>query len=140
MSVLFVVFAKSSFGFDSSSTQMRTDMYRQPLYLSNVVRFCSFNGNIHKRISLSPPSLSLSRLISSHLYITHLCPIRSVACQPGDGMRPCGRQVQLAQIVEMIHTASLAHDDVLDEADTRRSHQSINHKQQTTSNNNKQQQ
>merc|ERR1719506_2250918 len=30
------------------------------------------------------------------------------------------RQAQLGQIVEMIHVASLIHDDVLDEADTRR--------------------
>ncbi len=36
------------------------------------------------------------------------------------------RHIQLAEIVEMIHTASLAHDDVLDEAEERRSQPSIN--------------
>jgi geranylgeranyl pyrophosphate synthase len=36
------------------------------------------------------------------------------------------RHVQLAEIVEMIHTASLAHDDVLDEAEERRAQPSIN--------------
>jgi geranylgeranyl pyrophosphate synthase len=35
------------------------------------------------------------------------------------------RQAQLGQIVEMIHVASLIHDDVLDEADTRRGGESI---------------
>ncbi|XP_049848802.1 uncharacterized protein LOC126316748 isoform X2 [Schistocerca gregaria] len=36
------------------------------------------------------------------------------------------RQKELAEIVEMIHTASLIHDDVVDEATTRRNVQSIN--------------
>merc|ERR1712228_960290 len=33
---------------------------------------------------------------------------------------PFAKQIQLASITEMIHTASLIHDDVLDAADTRR--------------------
>jgi len=40
--------------------------------------------------------------------------------------RPSKRHIQLAEIVEMIHTASLAHDDVLDRATTRRGQTSIN--------------
>jgi geranylgeranyl pyrophosphate synthase len=35
------------------------------------------------------------------------------------------RQAQLGQVVEMIHVASLIHDDVLDEADTRRGGEAI---------------
>merc|ERR1711937_935213 len=35
------------------------------------------------------------------------------------------RQAQLRQIVEMIHVASLIHDDVLDEADTRRGGEAV---------------
>jgi all-trans-nonaprenyl-diphosphate synthase len=41
---------------------------------------------------------------------------RSIDAQGGLG----SRQRRLAQITEMIHTASLVHDDVVDEADTRR--------------------
>lgn len=37
-----------------------------------------------------------------------------------DSSGPFARQYRLAEITEMIHTASLIHDDVLDEADTRR--------------------
>ncbi|KAJ8035888.1 Decaprenyl-diphosphate synthase subunit 1 [Holothuria leucospilota] len=36
-------------------------------------------------------------------------------------------QLRIAAIAEMIHTASLMHDDVIDAADTRRSQSSINH-------------
>ena len=35
------------------------------------------------------------------------------------------RYLQLGQITEMIHVASLIHDDVLDEADTRRGGQAV---------------
>ena len=39
-----------------------------------------------------------------------------------------GRSVQLAVAIELIHTATLVHDDVVDEADTRRGKPSINSK------------
>ncbi len=38
------------------------------------------------------------------------------------------KQIQLAGIIEMIHTASLVHDDVLDDAETRRDLPSANAK------------
>ncbi len=37
------------------------------------------------------------------------------------------KQLQLAEIIEMIHTASLIHDDVIDESTTRRGVPAINH-------------
>jgi geranylgeranyl pyrophosphate synthase len=37
------------------------------------------------------------------------------------------RQLQLAEIIEMIHTASIIHDDVIDESTTRRGVTAINH-------------
>eukprot|EP01027_Heterolobosea_sp_BB2_P017466 GEZU01024727.1.p1 GENE.GEZU01024727.1~~GEZU01024727.1.p1 ORF type:complete len:316 (-),score=104.30 GEZU01024727.1:52-999(-) len=36
------------------------------------------------------------------------------------------KQTKLAEITEMIHTASLVHDDIIDEADTRRGEKSLN--------------
>jgi len=39
---------------------------------------------------------------------------------PAEAETPYGKQYRLAEITEVIHTASLIHDDVLDEADTRR--------------------
>lgn len=36
------------------------------------------------------------------------------------------KQKKVAQIVEMIHTASLVHDDVIDAADSRRNKSSVN--------------
>ena len=38
------------------------------------------------------------------------------------------KQIKLAEIIQMIHTASLVHDDVIDKADTRRGVESINSK------------
>eukprot|EP00127_Corallochytrium_limacisporum_P004031 Clim_evm80s156 gene=Clim_evmTU80s156 len=40
--------------------------------------------------------------------------------------QPTDRQIKLAAIAEMIHTASLVHDDVIDEAETRRGNPSSN--------------
>jgi geranylgeranyl pyrophosphate synthase len=42
-----------------------------------------------------------------------------------EGSEVWRRQAQLGQITEMIHVASLIHDDVLDEADTRRGGESV---------------
>merc|ERR1712071_132913 len=42
-----------------------------------------------------------------------------------EGSEVWRRQAQLGQVVEMIHVASLIHDDVLDEADTRRGGEAV---------------
>ena len=43
----------------------------------------------------------------------------------GEGSKWYGKQLSLAAITEMIHTASLVHDDVLDAADTRRGAEAV---------------
>lgn len=48
-----------------------------------------------------------------------------VTSQNHQGSEVWRKQAQLGQIVEMIHVASLIHDDVLDEADTRRGGEAV---------------
>lgn len=48
-----------------------------------------------------------------------------VTAENHQGSEAWRRQAQLGQIVEMIHVASLIHDDVLDEADTRRGGEAV---------------
>lgn len=57
--------------------------------------------------------LLLSRALSRHLH-------------PNQVSEVSWKQTQLAEIIEMIHTASLIHDDVLDDATTRRNMPSAN--------------
>lgn len=49
----------------------------------------------------------------------------TVTAENHEGSDVWRRQAQLGQIVEMIHVASLIHDDVLDEADTRRGGEAV---------------
>jgi geranylgeranyl pyrophosphate synthase len=48
-----------------------------------------------------------------------------ITAENHQGSEAWRRQAQLGQIVEMIHVASLIHDDVLDEADTRRGGEAV---------------
>ena len=51
--------------------------------------------------------------------------------QDGDQGEVSRRQRSVAMVSEMIHTASLVHDDILDHAETRRGKQSVNVKWDT---------
>ncbi len=56
-----------------------------------------------------------------------LRPTLTLLCGMASGERRAGREHEtLAAVVEMIHMATLVHDDVLDEADTRRRGRTIN--------------
>eukprot|EP01117_Protostelium_nocturnum_P008226 TRINITY_DN2936_c0_g2_i1.p1 TRINITY_DN2936_c0_g2~~TRINITY_DN2936_c0_g2_i1.p1 ORF type:complete len:436 (-),score=95.67 TRINITY_DN2936_c0_g2_i1:115-1422(-) len=63
--------------------------------------------------------LVLAKALASHQYST----MSSSLQEMGEGER---KQLQLAEIVEMIHTASIVHDDVIDNAVTRRGLTSVN--------------
>jgi octaprenyl-diphosphate synthase len=53
--------------------------------------------------------------------------LSGLAAAGGDAARGCGeRHRRLAAVVEMIHVATLVHDDVLDEAEVRRSAPTVN--------------
>ncbi len=60
-----------------------------------------------------------------------LCMLSSMACAPaGEGewsWEPTDRHVVMASVAEMVHMATLVHDDVLDEADHRRGGLTVNH-------------
>eukprot|EP01124_Arcella_intermedia_P017826 TRINITY_DN2479_c0_g1_i3.p1 TRINITY_DN2479_c0_g1~~TRINITY_DN2479_c0_g1_i3.p1 ORF type:complete len:399 (-),score=83.30 TRINITY_DN2479_c0_g1_i3:226-1422(-) len=74
----------------------------------------------------------LARAMSFHVLSERLDVERDATDAPGglrgeeDLERVTVRQSRLAEIIEMIHTASLIHDDVIDEADTRRNVPSVN--------------
>lgn len=70
--------------------------------------FCSFASDV--------PRLCLLLGLQMH-FKTRLC--------PSDLLTRSFYQALLGQITEMIHVASLIHDDVLDEADTRRGGESV---------------
>lgn len=60
--------------------------------------------------------------------LTLLCAhaVRADALENPDESRLIDDVITVASVVEMIHLATLVHDDVLDEADTRRGHATIN--------------
>ncbi|CAM9914246.1 unnamed protein product, partial [Chrysoparadoxa australica] len=59
------------------------------------------------------------------LLMSHACNADALATDPGF-VYIQGKQLRLAEISEMIHTASLFHDDVIDKADTRRGVPALN--------------
>jgi len=67
--------------------------------------------------------LSLWLHIHSVVKLTSLCVIYCFSCVANSDLSPSQRTVAL--ISEMIHTASLMHDDVIDGSYTRRGHPTV---------------
>ncbi|EEC45328.1 predicted protein, partial [Phaeodactylum tricornutum CCAP 1055/1] len=79
---------------------------------------------------LQPFSDSIKELVSSDQPILSMAAKHFFEKRHGKRFRPTivqlmAKTAQLGQIVEMIHVASLIHDDVLDEADTRRGGEAV---------------
>jgi len=91
-----------------------------------------FTDNIQELVQTDHPVLSMA---AKHFFSQKqgkkirptVCALMSRAVSNGnfEGTETYTKQAKLGQITEMIHVASLIHDDVLDEADTRRGGESI---------------
>jgi len=92
-------------------------------------------SNILASLDCDHPFLSLVAQSYFHLKGKHFRPTvlltlsRALAFDSSQGniSQVTPKQLQLAEIVEMIHTASIIHDDVIDKAETRRGEPSINY-------------
>jgi hexaprenyl-diphosphate synthase len=79
-----------------------------------------FNNPIAPKSIIADKNPDLSLLSSRSL------PANILGTAPGEAIAVLGTQRRLAEIVELIHTASLLHDDVVDHAETRRGMPSAN--------------
>jgi decaprenyl-diphosphate synthase subunit 1 len=71
---------------------------------------------------------SMSRLLNRHFYLTHKQAVCHVDMQLMEGEALLDSQRKIALIAEMIHVASLVHDDIIDNSDLRRGKASVNAK------------
>lgn len=103
------------------------------LLMSQATAACSNNSHSHSASS-SAQSYNISQPISSPLVLADANPDTSPLTAPaaelegmfGEDPNILPAQRRLAEITELIHTASLLHDDVIDNAVTRRSSNSAN--------------
>ena len=88
-----------------------SELYWSCINLSNVYSVHTYICIITRQLTLNTATLLLQRQMLNQLrQFTMTLQCSDLA----------DKQRRLAEIVEMIHTASLVHDDVLDECDTRR--------------------
>ena len=74
-------------------------------------------GSMHTKSAPGPSALQLAAQDSRHV---------AEMPNPDPPAAACRRQQRIAEITEMIHVASLLHDDVIDNAETRRGLKSLN--------------
>jgi hexaprenyl-diphosphate synthase len=75
---------------------------------------------------IAPKSIIADRNPDLTILSSRSMPADILGTAPGDPIAILGTQRRLAEIVELIHTASLLHDDVVDHAETRRGMPSAN--------------
>ncbi|CUS10424.1 unnamed protein product [Tuber aestivum] len=80
----------------------------------------TFNSTVAPSEILRDTNPDLALLSSRLMPVDILGPAGVSATATGGGVQVLGTQRRLAEIVELIHTATLLHDDVLDQAETRR--------------------
>lgn len=101
---------------------IRKHIRTQHPVLATVAQYCF---NISGKRLRPVVTLLIARAVSSHLNNSQ-GDKNSQADATGLGGEVNWKQHQLAEIIEMIHTASLVHDDVIDEATSRRQQPSTN--------------
>jgi len=74
----------------------------------------------------APKSIIADRNPDFTILSSRSMPANILGAAPGEPIAVLGTQRRLAEIVELIHTASLLHDDVVDHAETRRGMPSAN--------------
>jgi len=94
-----------------------------------IVSLISRALNYHQSITTIPTTTTTTTTTATPIPIPtphndnnviHWCSRFSHDCKDGIFGQVLDVQLQLAEIVEMIHTASLIHDDIIDQAETRR--------------------
>jgi len=75
---------------------------------------------------IAPTSIIADRNPDLTILSSRSMPANILGTAPGEAIAVLGTQRRLAEIVELIHTASLLHDDVVDHAETRRGMPSAN--------------